>query len=205
VLALLIVLAVAGCGHPPAAGPARPTTTAAAKAGDEDVFWQVVEDARKRAPGDPDAMAEIVEDRFADAGDDALREFQRQLVAASTRLYTWRHAVAADMACGPVGDDGFTDWRSWVITLGRETFERIAVDPDNLADVEDLTAGCEGAGELFGGAVSGIYFARHGDEDDTFPILEPGDTPPAGTPPSGYPRSGTQPLRATLPRLAKRT
>ncbi|GAA0577996.1 hypothetical protein GCM10010172_73520 [Paractinoplanes ferrugineus] len=172
---------------------------------DEDLFWQIVEDARERGDGDPDAMAQIVEERFADAGDDVLRGFQRQLVAASTRLYTWRHGAAADMACGSLGDDGFTDWRSWVITLGRPTFELIAADPDNLADVEDLTAGCAGAGELFGAAASGIYFARHGYEDETFPILEPGGTPPAGTPPSGYPRHGTEQLRATLPRLAKRT
>ncbi|GAA0556427.1 hypothetical protein GCM10010172_44200 [Paractinoplanes ferrugineus] len=147
-------------------------------------------------------MAELLEDRFADAGDDALRGFQQQqLVAASTRLYSWRHAAAADMACGPVDDDGFTDWRSWVITLGRESFERIAADPDNLADIDDLTAGCAGAGELFGAAVSGIYYARHGDQDDTFPVLEPGDS----APPSGYPLNGTEPLEVTLPRPAKRT
>lgn len=171
----------------------------------EDWFWQIVEEARQRADDDPDTMAELLERRFADAGDDTLRAFQRHLVAASMRLYTWRHAAAAAMACGPVGDDGFTDWRSWVITLGRDTFEHIAADPDNLADIDDLTAGCAGAGELFGAAVSGIYFTRHGYEDETFPILEPGGTPPAGTPPSGYPLHGTEPLRATLPRLAQRT
>ena len=29
-------------------------------------------------------------------------------------------------------------------------------------------------------------------------------TPPAGAPPSGYPRNGIDPLRPTLPRIAKR-
>jgi len=171
---------------------------------DQDWFWQIVEEAREHAGDDPDAMAQFLERRFTEADDATLRAFQRHLVAASTRLYTWRHAAAADMACGSLGDDGFTDWRAWVVTLGREPFARIATDPDNLADVDDLTAGC-GTGELFGAAISDIYFTRHGYEDDSFPVLEPGDTPPAGTPPSGYPRNGTEPLRKTLPRLARRT
>ncbi|MFD0522973.1 DUF4240 domain-containing protein [Paractinoplanes durhamensis] len=206
VLAPLLALVVAGCGATPVRPQASPSTAVRGlETVDEDAFWQIVGDAREQASDDPDAMAEVLEERFADAGDDELRGFQRQLVAASRRLYTWRHAAAADMVCGSVGDDGFTDWRSWVITLGRETFERIAADPDNLADVEDLTAGCAGAGELFGAAVSGIYYERHGYDDDTFPVLEPGGTSPTGTPPSGYPRNGTEPLRATLPRLAERT
>jgi len=58
---------------------------------------------------------------------------------------------------------------------------------------------------LFGAAIGDIYFTRHGYEDDSFPVLEPGDTPLTGTPPSGYPRNGTEPLRKTLPRLARRT
>ncbi len=66
-----------------------------------------------------------------------------------------------------------------MITLGRDTFERVAQDPDNLADVDDLSGGCEGVGEFFGAAVSNIYFDRHGYEDDTFPILEP-SAPPRG-------------------------
>ena len=210
-LTLSVTLALSGCAATPAStGPVRPqastsTTARTVKKYDEDAFWRVVEDARRRTDGDPDAMAEVLADEFADAGDDSLRSFQRQLVAASRRLYTWRHGTAADMVCGSLGDDGFTDWRSWVITLGRRTFEQIAADPDNLADVDDIEAGCAGEGELFGAAVSGIFQARHGNADDSFPVLEPGDTSPAGAPPSGYPMHGTDPLRATLPRVAKRT
>jgi hypothetical protein len=207
VFVLLLALAVAGCSSTP--GTTRPEASASVAAGsggtmDQDWFWQIVEEARKHADNDPDAMAAFLERRFTEADDDTLRAFQRHLVAASTRLYTWRHAAAADMACGSLGNDGFTDWRAWVVTQGRNTFERIAADADNLADVDDLTAGC-GTGELFGAAISNIYFARHGYEDDSFPILEPGGEPLAGTPPSGYPMNGTESLRKTLPRLARRT
>lgn len=143
-------------------------------------------------------MAAELESRFADADDEILRAFQHRLVAASTRLYTWQHHAAAEMICGFVSDDVFTDWRSWVITLGRDTFERVAEDPDNLADVDDLSGGCEGVGEFFGAAVSNIYFDRHGYEDDTFPIVEP------SAPPRGQKVTDHDAIRASLPRVSAR-
>ena len=105
---------------------------------------------------------------------------------ASSRLYTWPHRHAAEMICGYVSDDVFTDWRSWVIAMGRDTFERIAENPDRLADVEDLSGGREGAAaEWFGSAVSEIWFARYGYEREDFPILEPSMHQPVSSSPIG--------------------
>ncbi len=164
---------------------------------DEDTFWRTVEAARAREGGDPYAMAEALESRFADADDRTLRGFQRELVDASTRLYTWRHWDAAEMMCGGVSDDVFTDWRSWVISLGRETYTQIAEDPDNLADVADLSEACDAGGEFFGAAVDLIYFKRHGD-DETFPLLMPSGSP------SGKQLTDPEAIRRALPRLAAR-
>ena len=134
VLALSVTLVLGGCAATSTSHhPVRPPTSSKpAKTTGEDAFWQTIEDARRSAQGDPDAMADVLTDEFANASDDTLRDFQRQLVAASRRLYT----------CG-TGDDSFL-------------------------------------------------------------ILEPGDLSPSGTPPSGYPMSGTDPLRGTLPRVARR-
>lgn len=164
----------------------------------ESTFWPAVEAARARAGGDPDAMAEVLEAEFAEADDETLRAFQRELVDASRRLYTWRHWTAAEMMCGYVSDDVFTDWRSWVITLGRETFTRVAEDPDDLADVADLSAGCEGGAEIFGATVSGIFFERHGYADETFPILEPIESP------TGERVTDRRAIRRSMPDLTER-
>jgi hypothetical protein len=180
------------------APPSPAATPASVKTADEPAFWSAVEAARKRAGGDPDAMAEVLEARFAEADDATLRAFQRALVDTSRRLYTWRHWAAAEMICGYASDDVFTDWRSWVITLGRETFTRVAEDPDNLADVADLSEACEGGAEIFGAAVSGIYSGRHGYEDEDFPILEPSDSP------IGEQVTDHQAIRRSMPALATR-
>ena len=196
--AVLGFLLVSGC-TPGAGEPglvARQPTGPTGEGGES--FWQRVEDARTRGGGDPDAMAEILRAEFARSGDQALRAFQRDIVEASRRLYTWRHGDAAEMICGFVSDDVFTDWRSWVITLGRETYTRIAEDPDALADVADLSPGCAGGGELFGAAVSGIWFERHGDADGDFPWLEP------SYPPRGKRLTDRAAVRRGLPRLSAR-
>jgi hypothetical protein len=183
------------------ASPATPdpaVTSGSANTADEGTFWLTVEAARKRGAGDPDAMAEALESRFAQAADETLRAFQRRFVEVSGRLYTWQHWNAAEMICGFVSDDVFTDWRSWVISLGRDTFVRVAEDPDNLADVANLSGGCEAGGEIFGSAVSGIYFERHGFADEAFPILEPFESP------RGEQVNDPQAIRRAMPGLAAR-
>jgi hypothetical protein len=196
----LLLLLVSGCtGSKPAVVARKPGTgpSPSTKGVGSEAFWRTVEDARKLGGGDPATMAEILEIRFAGADDQKLRAFQRELVAVSLRLYTWRHWDAAEMICGFVSDDVFTDFRSWVITLGRETYTRIAANPDNLADVADLARGCEGA-EFFGAAISGIYVDRHGFDDEDFPFLEELGSP------SGKQVTGDEAVRRTLPRLAAR-
>jgi hypothetical protein len=191
-LLVLVLLALTACGD----GTGGPTQQPDL---DEAGFWELVEDARLQADGDPEAMAEDLTARLADADEETLRGFQERLVEASSRLYTWPHRHAAEMICGFVSDDVFTDWRSWVIAMGRDTFERIAENPDRLADVEDLSGGREGAAaEWFGSAVSEIWFARYGYEREDFPILEPFDAP------AGEQLTDRADIRASLPRLAAR-
>jgi hypothetical protein len=202
-LVALLTLSTCGCAVTRASDgfalppPTGPSATRSAENVDEDAFWQIIDDARSRGASDPDAMAEVMGARFVDADRDALTEFQQQLVNANGRLYTWRHAAAAELACGEqIGDDTFTDWRSWVITLGRATFEQVAANPDNLADVEEFWGGCALAAELFGAAVGNIYLERYGlPDDDTFPMPDP------DSPPSGEKLTGDQAILAALPRL----
>ncbi|UQU66764.1 DUF4240 domain-containing protein [Couchioplanes caeruleus] len=202
VLVLMLSACVQNVEHTgqPVPGPARSAAASVPEIPsrvDEAAFWRIVETARVRGGGDPYDMAELLESWFADAQDRTLREFQRELIRASARLYTWRHGDAAEMMCGGVSDDVFTDWRSWVITLGRETYSRVAENPDNLADVEDLSEACDAGGEFFGAAAGLVHFRRHGD-DDTFPVLEPDESP------SGRRLTDPGAVRRALPRLAKR-
>jgi hypothetical protein len=203
VRSLILAVAVLGlvaCAAPPRGdeGSRQPAASPVSGDVDEPAFWTIVEQARRAGGGDPERMADVLTVRFAAADDETLRSFQERLVEASARLYTWRHFDAAEMICGFVSDDVHTDWRSWVITLGRDTYERIVEDPDNLTEIGDLSGGCEGMAEFFGAAVSEIWFERHGFGDETFPILEPTSSP------TGEKLPDLEAVRASLPRLSAR-
>lgn len=199
-LVALVLITACGGGGPDAGGRTaeygRPQLPTAVGGGvHETTFWNIVQDARRNADGDPEIMAEALASRFRDADDETLRDFQTRLVEAHSRLYTWRDRAAAEMICGFLSDDVFTDWR--VTTLGRDTYEQVVREPDNLAEIDDLSGGCERLGEFFGAAVAGIWFNRHGYETD-LPILEPID------PPTGDAVINHTAIRASMPRLSAR-
>ncbi len=53
----------------------------------------------------------------------------------SEQGYGWPLWGAAYLLNGGCGDDGFDDFRGWLVTRGRAVFEAALADPDSLADV----------------------------------------------------------------------
>src|SRR3954454_19466040 len=110
---------------------------------DEDRFWNLIDTARRQARG--------MERR---PGEDFLDLHERTLAAALRRLppadiaafddrfwdyhrlaYRWDLWAAAYWLHGGCGNDGFTDFRSCLISLGRDLYFQVLNDPDSLADL----------------------------------------------------------------------
>ena len=68
-LLVLVLLALTACGD----GTGGPTQQPDL---DEAGFWELVEDVRLQADGDPEAMAEDLTARLADADEETLRGFR---------------------------------------------------------------------------------------------------------------------------------
>jgi hypothetical protein len=97
-----------------------------------DEFWAVIAAARDGdfagRPGrlrelllmrPPKEVASFIQD-FRDAMDDA---------------YSYELWGAAYVIGGGCSDDSFMDFRKWLISCGRERYERALVDPESLVDV----------------------------------------------------------------------
>ena len=67
------------------------------------------------------------------------------LMADSYRGDLW---AAAYLINGGCSDDGFEYFRGWLITQGREVFERAVADPDSLAGVPAVQATATETGNL---------------------------------------------------------
>jgi hypothetical protein len=146
---------------------------------DEAQFWQVIDTTLRRSNQDTDVQAQALREVLVGLPDAEVLGFHRRLAAANHELYTWTHMAAVELVEGPLGDDGFTDFRTFVVATGRLSFERFRNDPDTLLDVLGQR-GIELA-EPFGAVADEVYLARTGrcvSQDGADP-LEPW-YPPAG-------------------------
>ena len=95
----------------------------------EDV-WLLIDQARAQSPGD---VAERATDLLSQRPPAEIVAFAQplwELLAVSYRADLWAAAYIINGGCS---DDGFDYFRGWLLTQGRETFERALADPDSLA------------------------------------------------------------------------
>ncbi|WP_034264972.1 DUF4240 domain-containing protein [Actinospica robiniae] len=138
-------------------------------------FWTLIEAARAQATNTVDddgkAVASYLTERLAATSELTIFEFEQHFEILDSALYRWDVWAAATLINGGCSDDSFMDFRAAVITQGREWYERIAQNPDELADHPDVRAVAAGdrKSALFQEAVN--YVSAHAydqiTDDDT--------------------------------------
>ncbi|GAA0950423.1 hypothetical protein GCM10009554_50350 [Kribbella koreensis] len=124
---------------------------------DDTTFWSIVEASREASDGSLEDQAEQLGDALLELGQDQVVAFDAAFTEASRAIYSWEHCGAATVMLGWVGDDTFTDFRSWVIAQGRTTYERFRADPDSIVeagldDQEEL-----GEAEVYAGVAAVVF------------------------------------------------
>ncbi len=100
-----------------------------------EAFWEIV-DAAKAESGDAmDQRVRALAVRLEQLPPAEIVEFDRIFHEQRARAYTWDLWAAAYIMGGGCSDDGFIDFRNWLISLGRPTFEAALCDPETLAAV----------------------------------------------------------------------
>lgn len=100
-------------------------------------FWRLIQDARARvaSPADGEAVAALAAARLSAFPREEIVSAQRALSGLMAASYRNRLWAAAYLINGGCSDDGFEYFRGWLITQGRDVFERSVADPDSLADL----------------------------------------------------------------------
>ena len=94
------------------------------------------------AGSDTAQQSELLEERLSRLPPQQIVDFARFRRQLDERAYTWDIWGAAYLIEDGCSDDCFRDFRAYLISLGRPTFERALRDPDSLADVvQDAEAG----------------------------------------------------------------
>ncbi|MEU5867380.1 DUF4240 domain-containing protein [Nonomuraea sp. NPDC047529] len=183
---------------------------------DVDEFWLFLQRSRE-VTSDPDERLRWLGVHLARSPLSRIVDFQILLNQIRRRSDTYDMWEAANLIFG--GDcstDGFWYFQAWLIGLGRDTFDLVVTDPDNLADVpevrrlagrsmrewtgewpewEALSYVAAGAYEEATGEQEGVYdaMARRGHRDQSDPH------------PTGLSWSSRNPTEAVrrLPRLSR--
>ncbi|MFC6023576.1 DUF4240 domain-containing protein [Plantactinospora solaniradicis] len=102
---------------------------------DLDTFWHLIEESAA-VTVDQDERSAWLTDRLARMPEPEIEDFQIHLDVVRQRVDTWHMWGAADrIRHGLCSDDGFWYFQCWLVGLGRAQFERVAADPDALAEV----------------------------------------------------------------------
>lgn len=105
-------------------------------------FWALIESTRA---DDADTHAERLTARLAKRDPKEILAFGHLWERLRDDAYTWPLWGAAYLINGGCSDDGFTDFRSWLILQGEATYREALASPDSLANlqIEDDEASCE--------------------------------------------------------------
>jgi hypothetical protein len=124
-----------------------------------DEFWEHIHKTKRK---DPDARAERLTARLSKLKPAEIIDFEHWWGVLKHEAYSWDLWGAAYIINGGCSDDGFTDFRSWLILHGRDVFQAALANPDSLADlkVEADSAFCECY------PATSAWFAATGKDDD---------------------------------------
>lgn len=100
-----------------------------------DQFWSILEKVHRGSGSDIDKRFELLETALGELSLAQVQSFDAHFEDCRDRAYKWGLWGAAHVMGGGCSDDKFWDFRSTLITCGRNIFERALKDPDSLADL----------------------------------------------------------------------
>jgi Protein of unknown function (DUF4240) len=109
-------------------------------------FWSIVESSKKEAVGNFDSYVESLAEQLSALSPEAIVAFQGILDELRNEACSWDLWGVAYIIGGGCSDDAFADFRSWLVSMGRETYTRTLNDPESLADI---VVGPDGEEDVF--------------------------------------------------------
>lgn len=134
-----------------------------------DQFWQIIEASRGSKQ---EEQLELFKVQLQQLSPQELIQFERIFLEHSFAAYNWDLWLVAWLCQGGMcSDDGFMDFRSWLISRGRAIYGTAMADADSLADEMRQTE--HPVFELFGYVPSQTYRALTGESFPDFGFQHP--------------------------------
>ena len=108
----------------------------------KDTFWTLIAQAKAHCGQDLNASAQWVEGELLRMGPEQALNFDHIMHGYSALAYKYGLWTAASVMLGGCTDDGFIDFRNWLIAQGKDIYLAALKDPDTLAEVPLYGGGC---------------------------------------------------------------
>jgi hypothetical protein len=148
----------------------------------DDQFWKLIDSTRRIAKGDPNAHIEALTAALAELPEAEIIAFDDHFAEHWNRAYTWDLWGAAYIIGGGCSDDGFMDFRGWLISKGRKVYEAALQDAESLTRaVKEADEDCQVEGFQY--AAPAAWERVTGKDNVDFPASRgPSPEAPAGAP-----------------------
>src|SRR5258708_29445653 len=103
-------------------------------------FWQLIDASREQAGDDLEEQVDNLRARIEQLELDEIIQFGERFADYWSKAYTWDLWAAAYIIGGGCSDDGFLDFRAWLISKGEKVYEEALKDPESLAQVVTFDA-----------------------------------------------------------------
>jgi hypothetical protein len=104
---------------------------------DEQAFWYIIAGSLEESVG-IDEQLSVLRQMLSTMPEDDLIAFQEMVDHMMQQAYRWGLWGAAYIMSGGCNDEMFQAFRAGLIMKGKEVYERAVVEPDSLADIEDI-------------------------------------------------------------------
>jgi hypothetical protein len=101
-------------------------------------FWELVDKTREASGDNPLEQAKLLTNALAQLPEKEILAYDvllQRLMDEAYRADLWEAAYILGCGCS---DDGFMDFRAWLIGRGKSTFEQALSDPESLAEVVEV-------------------------------------------------------------------
>lgn len=98
-------------------------------------FWELIDKTRKAATGDARKQSGLLTEELAKLPAEEIISFQTIFYDLKDKAYIGNLWDAATVIMDGCGDDGFQEFREWLVGRGKEAYENAITDPETLVDI----------------------------------------------------------------------
>ncbi len=138
---------------------------------EEDKFWNIISNSLIRSGGDYLQQQKELKEELLKLSPKDIYRFDNRFHFYHDQAYTWDLWAAAEIIGKGCSDDGFHDFRGWLIGKGKEVFFNALKDPETLISLDFK----EGGNSAYWEGLSYIAYDVYEDKtDDEMPIAPDG-------------------------------